>query len=235
MLIILLAFIACCIPSVAIYLWLKNRMVDDQGYRDTCRKSLIYGLICAFPVILASALLSILGNVTGISRTAPLVADAYRCFIVLALAEEGTKCLALRRVLKDSQRNCSWLEMAAFMIIVGIGFGLAENVPYALTSGPGQMVVRGITVGHGSYGFVMGYLMGKGEARSSKAWTALGFLVPWLMHGLYDYSLSESMAAFDASAFIAVGLALADLAIIVAMILFMRKARSNEKYTLPLR
>ena len=59
------------------------------------------------------------------------------------------------------------------------------------------MIVRGLTVGHGGYGFIMGYLMGKGEATSSKASTALGFVVPWLMHGLYDYSLSESMAAFD--------------------------------------
>ena len=97
------------------------------------------------------------------------------------------------------------------------------------------MLVRGVTMGHASYGFLMGLLMSKGEATQSKPWTALGFLVPWLMHGLYDFSLSDSMGAYDFSALIALALAAADLVIVIAMIFFMRKRRRDAAYTQPLR
>jgi hypothetical protein len=55
------------------------------------------------------------------------------------------------------------------------------------------------------------------------------------MHGLYDFSLSDEIETItDASGFIAVTLAVLDLVIIIALIIFIRKNKNNPKYTGPL-
>ena len=56
-----------------------------------------------------------------------------------------------------------------------------------------------------------------------------------LLHGLYDFSLTEEVETItDASAFIAVTLAVLDQVIIIALIIFICKNKNNPKYTEPL-
>ena len=56
-----------------------------------------------------------------------------------------------------------------------------------------------------------------------------------LLHGLYDFSLTKEIETLtDASGFIAVTLAVLDLVIIIALIIFIRKNKNNTIYTEPL-
>lgn len=56
-----------------------------------------------------------------------------------------------------------------------------------------------------------------------------------LLHGLYDFSLSDEIGTItDVFSFIAVTLAVLDLVIIIALIIFIHKNKNNPKYTEPL-
>lgn len=225
------AFLVSLVPSVALYLWLKDHMNGGDPYKRGCRRALAYGALAGGPVLLVTFVLRLVWGLAGLGAANPIVDAAYKDIVSIALSEELCKYLMFRRVLAKEDRPISWLEMIAVMTIVGIGFGLMEDIPYALMTNAGQMLVRGITVGHGSYGFIMGYLMGKAKATGDNKWAVLGFVIPWVMHGLYDFGLSEAVDAYFLPGFLSVSLAVADLAIIIYMIFFMRRARNDEKYT----
>ena len=64
----------------------------------------------------------------------------------------------------------------------------------------------------------------------------LAFLVPWSIHGLYDFSLSkELMAVNDNFMFLGFGLAALSLALLIVMICFFVRVRKHnlEKYLTP--
>jgi len=61
-------------------------------------------------------------------------------------------------------------------------------------------------------------------------WT--GFAIAWLIHGLYDFSLSDEFLAINENIVIVPFLlAFADIVLAVILIVFTRKARKREKYT----
>jgi len=79
-------------------------------------------------------------------------------------------------------------------IFVGLGFGVTENLFYALDGDITVMVLRALysVPGHAMYGLYMGYFLchavtGKHLLRN----VFLAFMVPMLQHGLYDFSLSS--------------------------------------------
>lgn len=235
MAVFIIGLIVSTIPSVALYIWLKG-LKSDQLYKDSCKKAFINGLIAVFPVILLSATFAFLKNVL-FANVNPLLYAAVHCFIVLALAEELAKYYMSRKVIDNVLSSISWLDLIIFMGIVGAGFGVAENIPYAIGSGTIAMLIRGLTIGHGVYGMITGYFLGKiMKSGKSSFWQGLLAIVPaWLIHGLYDFGLSKEIEVLgDWTAIISVSLAAAELIMLIVFILFIRKARNDEKYTAPL-
>lgn len=231
----ILTFLLGRIPAIALFLWLRNRRPEDTLYRDTCNRALLRGLLATFPIILLSGVLSVMGAVSGLKAANPLLYQAYYKFIVLACAEELVKYWMLRGLLKKSEYRCSWLDLICFMTIIGLGFGLSEDLAYVLDGSIGTLVIRGITVAHGGYGFLMGYFLGKGRKTGKKGYSAIGFLLPWFLHGLYDFSLSKELIEISENfMFLGLGLAFLDLVVAVGMVLFFRKARTKEVYLEPL-
>ena len=138
-----------------------------------------------------------------------LVYKAIYKFIVLAFAEEIIKFLALRFVLKRKPYAYTWTDVVAFMVIIGTAFGLMEDIPYSIDASPIMMLVRGFTLGHVGYAFIMGWFYGKRLYTGKKSCGVIAVLVPWLIHGLYDFSLTpELMEINDNFAFLGVSLAL---------------------------
>ena len=76
---------------------------------------------------------------------------------------------------------------------------------------------------------------GKSVKENKKGYAVLGVLIAFLLHGLYDFSLSEEFSTFaDVSAAIALTLAVFELVIIIILVFFIRKDKENPKYTEPL-
>ena len=233
MTVLIIAFLASLIPAVIIYIWLRDHMFrHDQEYKSFCRRSLLKGMLSTFLVILFSGSLSLLGNAVLFRESRGLLYTAYRTFIVLALAEEAAKYITFRRLLKKSESPYSALDMISSMILVRLGFEILESGVYALTTSPGQMLVRGVTAMHAGYGFIMGYFMAKNRLTGKKSQAVLGFMIPALLHGAYDFGLSDEFAQLgDTTAILSVTLAAFALVTLIWMFLFTRKARMNPVYT----
>lgn len=233
----ILAFLLSLVPSVLIYIWLRNRHRDDVLYKKSCGSALKRGIFCVLPILVLSGVLSVLSGAlkAALLKDANiLVYKAIYTFVVLALAEEIVKYAAFRLLLKKRSRPYSWADVAAVMVIIGTGFGLIEDVPYAIDASPGIMLVRGLTMGHVAYGFIMGWFYGKRLYTGKKRYGWIAVLLPWLLHGIYDFSLVPELIEFnDNLVVIAVTMALLEVVVLILMIRFFIRSRRKERYQQP--
>ena len=226
-----IACIASFIPYTALFLWLRGRRRDNPTYKKLCDMALGHGVLCVLPVILFSGVSYIIVRLTGLHQSNPLLYQAVYAIIVLALMEELAKYLLFRRVVNKTPYPCSWLDKTILMTIVGIGFGAIEAVIYSIGASIPVVLVRGICLPHAGYGFVVGYFCGKSVKYGKPVYKWIGFLIAWLLHGIYDFSLSEEFLAInDNLAIVAVLLALMDIFLVIRLIVFVNKAKKNEIY-----
>ena len=87
--IVLLSFI----PSILIYILLRNNRKDDPDYHKDCRKALFGGMLCSFGVALFSLLMNILWNLSGIGKIIPVLNGIFYAFVLEATSEELMKYL----------------------------------------------------------------------------------------------------------------------------------------------
>lgn len=232
---VVLAFLACLIPSALLFVRLKSINKDKPGYADSCKKALLYGILSSVPIVLADLVLDLLAELLKLHTHGEILWAAFRAFILFALVEETCKFLLFKRVIRKSKCAYSWFDLTVFMTLVGTGFEILESLVYAFSMGPIQAIVRGITMLHAVFGFITGYFYGRALRTGSKRLAPIGFLIAFLFHGLYDFSLSPAVAAFSVFDFIAVDLELAGLAVLIVAIVFFAKRKRDEKYTAPLR
>ena len=63
----------------------------------------------------------------------------------------------------------------------------------------------------------------------------IGFMLAWLIHGLYDFSLGdEFIAVNDNLVVVPLLLAVLDIVLVILLVRFVRKAKKQEIYTEPL-
>lgn len=236
MIVNILIFLLSIIPSVLIFLWLRNRHKDDPLYRKSCNSAFIRGIVSVLPILVLSGVLFLLNGVIRVFllQNADILYKALYTFVVLAFAEELVKFLAFRLLLKKKFCAYSWADVVALMVIIGTGFGLIEDLPYAIGADAITMLVRGFTMGHVGYGFLMGWFYGKKLYTGKKRYGVIAFLLPWLLHGLYDFSLSPELLAWNENlAIVAIVLALVDLVMLALMFRFFLRARKAERYNMP--
>ncbi len=117
-------------------------------------------------------------------------------FGVVALTEEGIKYLLLKlRTWRSPQFDCSF-DGVVYAVFLSLGFALWENIQYVLAFGFSTALARAVTAvpGHACFGVFMGTWYGlakrwslRGREARSRLERWLAFLVPVLLHGLYDY------------------------------------------------
>ena len=228
MLILILAFLVSLIPSILLSVWLEKQPDMPADYPAVCRTAFRRGFLCVLQVMLLSLVLNIIGNIAMKDRET-LLYEAYYKFFVLALSEETVKFCVMRKTIRS--REASWLEMTIYMALVGLGFEIAEAIVYAIGADFPTMMVRGITIMHAAFGFVMGYFYGKAQYTGRKGYAVLSFSLAWFMHGAYDFGLSDKLVEInDNFAFISLFLAGFSIVLLILFILFVRKARRKEKY-----
>ena len=228
------ALLVSYIPSIAIYFFLRNIRKEEE-YRRTCRKLLFGGLPVTAGVVLFSLTCTLLWAMSGLSEVHPLLSEAFRTFILASLSEETMKYLRASKTVKKEKASVSWLDEICWFGIVGIGFNLLESFVYMLTTNVIEILVRGITGLHTAYALYMGYNMGKYHRTNEKKYWYRGFFVPVLLHGLYDFSLSDDLMAInDNFVFLPFIVIAVSLYILIRMLLLVKKARTDTEYTEPL-
>ena len=228
--ILVLAFFGSLIPGIILFLWLRGQKDMRPGYQRFCDRALVGGILSVIAAFLMSTAFSIIFKLTGVKELDPLLYRFLHMMILIAFSEELMKFLVMKKAVKGEEH--SWFEYAVFMAITAMGFGLAEAIPYAFEGGAIHMFVRGFTLMHTSYGFIIGYFYGKTKKTGQKIYGIIGFLIAWLLHGLYDFSLSDEFEALnDNLVFIPFLLTFISVVMIIVFIRFVRKRRNDPKYT----
>ena len=114
-------------------------------------------------------------------------------FLVIALVEEGLKAFFLWRMVGNNRELNEPVDGIIYGITLGLGFASLENLLWVSVFGFGVAIMRGIvtTLAHASFTGWMGYFIAKYKLPpgGSNRILWIGFLVPWLSHGAYDFFL----------------------------------------------
>lgn len=121
----------------------------------------------------------------------------------VALVEELSKWLVLW-IFVWKNPNFDWsFDGIVYAATASLGFAGLENVMYVLSYGSAVSISRAIfsIPGHTAFGIFMGYFFSRSKSASIKGNGILSFIlmifalgVPTIIHGLYDFMLSEQVS-----------------------------------------
>jgi len=175
--------------------------------RHDLLRAFVAGLVATVPV---AALLA----PGGVMHAATPLAEALlAAFIQAALPEESVKLLVM---LWLCRQVASGRAAVTSGVAFGLGFAFVENLIYAAHGGWVASLIRLVSAVpcHAFLGAVMAYYVARALAQPSPAALIKAWLVPLLLHGLYDLPLMIAVDGLRASAQAALltGLVLALLA-----------------------
>ena len=113
----------------------------------------------------------------------------FSAFVVAAIPEEAFKYLFTRICLKKKDVYRKWIDAVICASVVAIGFQIFEDITYS-SGGLITAVSRAIMPFHFTFGAIMGYYIGKADAEGKKIYKWLAFLVPCIIHGVFDLSVN---------------------------------------------
>lgn len=182
----------------AVFLMVKIYRSDPLGQQP---KSFLLLLIWMGVISTALAVvLELIGArlVTTVA-TSQLMYNILYYFLVVALAEEGSKYLMLRRISWNSPNFRCRFDGVVYAAFVSLGFALTENVAYVLLYGMGTAMLRAVTAipAHASCGIFMGALYGTAKQyerynqRKSRWHRFLSLVIPAFFHGAYDFIVAQ--------------------------------------------
>lgn len=228
---IILVALASFVPSIILFFVLRG-IKDDQDYRTTCKDMLLRGFLSTVGVFLASFLSRIIYNVIFTGDVSPVVSEVYRCFVTNALCEESMKFLFAWHLFSKKKDKLSYSDVITYLIIVAMGFGIAEDVVYAFSTSVGQILLRGFLIAHGAYGAIMGTLYASSIKKNSLVLKILAFLVPIILHGTYNFCLSDVLPEWSGG--ISLTLTILEFIFLIVTVVKLKKHKDDPEYNKPL-
>lgn len=124
-------------------------------------------------------------------------------FLVVGLAEEGMKHLALRKITWYNPAFNFRFDGVVYGATVALGFAAFENVMYILNFGLGVAPIRAVTAipMHCICGIFMGHYYGEAKKQEDQHnWNRMEYyqlasvIIPVLLHGFYDFAAGSDDA-----------------------------------------
>ena len=166
-------------------------------YRDTYEKEpillilkgMLLGAIIIFPVGLTENYLSSFSK--GLSSFSK---GAFDGFVVAGVTEEFFKLLMVMILFWRNPNFNEKFDGIVYAVSVALGFAAIENIFYVLSHQSAQVGwMRAFTAvpGHAIFGTIMGFYLGlaRFSENGKMKLILLAFIIPWLMHGFYDFIL----------------------------------------------
>jgi RsiW-degrading membrane proteinase PrsW (M82 family) len=191
-----LAMVSAVVPTL-LFLWYFHTRDKYREPRRTVWATFGLGVLSIVPVIVLAAPFAF--GIAALFGGNPLIAGFLEAFFVAAIPEETLKLTVLARYAGRHRAFDEPMDGLVYGAAASLGFATLENVLYASQGSVWLAVTRGITAVpiHAGCGAIMGYLYGRSRfdhARRGRL-LALAFVVPVLIHGLYDFPLL-SMGGF---------------------------------------
>lgn len=180
------------IPGLIIIIYIYGKDKVEKEPLGLILKLIVFGSLCCFVAGYMEQIVSMYVPSFPEGSVANAMTEA---FLVAGCCEELVKFLALR---VGSWRNPSFnyrFDGIVYGVSVAVGFAVLENLMYVSMYGFPTAVVRAFTAVplHAFCGAVMGILYSYSRKASidrrsgvSMAYTILAWLVPMIIHGIYD-------------------------------------------------
>jgi protease PrsW len=199
----LLLIAAATLPSIAIAYWIYRQ----DRYEQEPKRMLLWAFLCGcastIPAIIGQSFFKHLENPDSLFDTAIFA------FGVVALTEELSKYLLLRRFIYPQKDFNEPIDGIVYGVMVGLGFATLENVLYVFKAGEAGFATalsRAFTAvpAHASFGVLMGAYIGLAKFFPEKRliYTFIGVGLAVFFHGAYDFFLMQQ--AYEGMAAVAV-------------------------------
>lgn len=188
---------------VGMFVYLKDKNKESNGLLI---KLFLGGIGSAFLTLAASLIVESIFPFFSIdSDKLNLLELVISVFIGVAFIEEGCKYFFLYIISYKNKEFDEFYDMIVYAVFVALGFACFENILYVLENGVSVGLIRSITAvpGHAWDGVFMGFYLGLAKIASINNNHALetknkikAFLIPAIMHGIYDYCLMSGSIVF---------------------------------------
>ncbi|MCT8138865.1 intramembrane metalloprotease PrsW [Anaerobacillus sp. CMMVII] len=172
-------------PSLSLlcFFYLKDKYNSEP--LGMVLRSFIFGVLLVFPVLVIQY---------AFKEEGLLLTPISQAFISAGLFEEFFKWFILFYIAYKHAEFNQHYDGIVYGVSVSLGFATMENVFYLLAYGVDQAFVRALlpVSSHALFGVIMGYYLGKAKfshQKQRRKLLVLSFIIPWLLHGTYDYIL----------------------------------------------
>ena len=188
----LLMFSSAVVPGL-ILIWFLHTRPDFPQPRTILWATFGLGILVTLPVIILGFIVSILYPVVGdLTGSRPLVL-LIQAFLGAAILQESFKYVVLTNYSCQRKRMAEPFDGVVYGVVASLGFAMLENIAYVVEGDSLGAAVRGLTSVpvHGALGAIMGYYIAQSvfDPERRKRYVRLAWVVPVVLHGLYDFSL----------------------------------------------
>lgn len=174
-------------PAIIIMMYVYFRDKYEKEPVKLILKGILLGALIIFPVGLVENYL--MGYGAGLAK---LPKAGFDGFIVAAATEEAFKYFVVFILIWRNANFNEKFDGIVYAVSVSLGFAAIENLFYVFSNNSMQVgLLRAFTAvpGHTIFGIVMGFYLGLARFSDKGRGKLLlkAFLVPWLLHGIYDF------------------------------------------------
>jgi protease PrsW len=179
-------------PVFILMTWIYYRDKYEKEPIKLILLGLVAGGIVIFPVIAIEYLLSSLGE-----PFFPIVKAFFEGFVVAGFTEELFKFAMVYLLFWRNRNFNERFDGIVYAVSVSLGFAAIENIFYVFDGGIKIGVLRAITAvpAHTLFGITMGFYLGlaKFAPFRKNEFLLKALLIPWLLHGIYDFLILSQL------------------------------------------
>lgn len=188
----LLMFTSAVVPGLILMWYLHSRPQYPQP-RTILWATLGFGILATIPVIILAFPFSIVLSIVGDMTRSRFVVLFFQALIGAALIQESFKLFVLSAYSCQRKRLAEPYDGVIYGIAASLGFATLENIAYVVEGDAFGALLRAVTSVpmHAALGAIMGYYVAQGvfDTERSRRNMWLAWLIPILLHGLYDFPL----------------------------------------------
>lgn len=171
-------------PAIALmsFFYLKDRFTEPI---PLIIRIFILGALLVFPIMFIQYVF----NSEGLLDNAFIPS-----YFVVALMEEFFKWFIFFHVIYNHSEFDAHYDGIVYAVSISLGFATLESILYLFTNGIEYAFFRAFfpVSSHALFGVIMGYYFGKAKMNHVhiKRNLVFAFLIPFLLHGMYNYMLN---------------------------------------------